>query len=184
MTRRIITLATLIVLVLGAVPARAHEAFRFVGTITKRAGRQQLGVKTKEGRTVYVELKKTTIVLRDKTKVPATELKPGLSVVVDALGDDDSDLTAKQVRIVPAITPAAGEAIGDHGETARRRRVHRERDVEWQRGRVCHSATARDPGGDDDQVADAAVMPPTARTVMVRRQIDDQRLCAPARRFP
>ena len=105
MTRRIIILATLIVLVLGAVPTRAHEAFRFVGTLTKREA-TQLGVKTKEGRTVYVELKKTTIILRDKTKVPATDLKPGLSVVVDALGDDDSDLTAKQVRIVPAIAPA------------------------------------------------------------------------------
>ncbi len=102
MTRRIITFAFLIVLVLGAVPTRAHEAFRIVGTITKHEA-TQLGVKTKEGRTVYVELKKTTIVLRDKTKVPATELKPGLSVVVDALGDDDSDLTAKQVRIVPAL---------------------------------------------------------------------------------
>ena len=83
----------------------AHEAFRIVGTITKRQG-TQLGVKTKAGRTVWVELKKTTIILRDKTKVAATELKPGLSVVVDALGDDDSDLEAKQVRIVPPIAPS------------------------------------------------------------------------------
>jgi hypothetical protein len=105
MTRRIIIFATLIVLLLSALPIRAHEAFRIVGTITKHQA-TQLGVKTKEGRTVYVELKKTTIILRDKTKVPATELKPGLSVVVDALGDDDSDLTAKQVRIVPAIAQA------------------------------------------------------------------------------
>ena len=109
MTRRIITLAAFAALALGAIPLRAHEAFRIVGTIAKHQG-TQLGVKTKEGRTVYVELKKTTIVLRDKTKVPATELKPGLSVVVDALGDDDTDLTAKQVRIVPAIAspPAKG----------------------------------------------------------------------------
>jgi hypothetical protein len=109
MTRRIIILATLIVFVLGAVPTRAHEAFRIVGTITKHEG-TQLGVKSKAGRTVYVELKKTTIILRDKTKVPATELKPGLSVVVDALGDDDSDLTAKQVRIVPTITSTSPPA--------------------------------------------------------------------------
>jgi hypothetical protein len=107
MTRRSIVFATLIALGLGAMPLRAHEAFRIVGTIATRQG-TQLGVKTKEGRTVYAELTKKTIVLRDKTKVPATELKPGLSVVVDALGDDDSDLTIKQVRIVPAITaPAA-----------------------------------------------------------------------------
>lgn len=105
MTRRIITVCTLIVLAAAAIPLRAHEAFRFVGTISKHQG-TQLGVKIKEGRTVYVELTKKTIVLRDKTKVAATELKPGLSVVVDALGDDDSDLTAKQVRIVPAIPSA------------------------------------------------------------------------------
>ena len=109
MTRRIITLATLTALALGVSPLRAHEAFRIVGTIATRQG-TQLGVKNKQGRTVYVELTKKTIVLRDKTKVPATELKPGLSVVVDALGDDDSDLTAKQVRIVPAIvSPSAKE---------------------------------------------------------------------------
>ena len=106
MTRRIITLTTLIVLALGTASLLAHEAFRIVGTITTMKP-TQVGVKTKQGRTVYVELTKKTIVLRDKTKVPATELKTGLSVVVDALGDDDSDLTAKQVRIVPAIAPAA-----------------------------------------------------------------------------
>jgi len=104
MTRRFVMLAALIAFVLGAVPLRAHEAFRIVGTIATHKG-TQLGVKTKEGRTVYAELTKKTIVLRDKTKVPATELKPGVSVVVDALGDDDSDLTIKQVRIVPPIAP-------------------------------------------------------------------------------
>ena len=104
MTRRSFVFATLIALGLGAIPIRAHEAFRIVGTIATRQG-TQLGVKTREGRTVYGALTKKTIVLRDKAKVPATELKPGLSVVVDALGDDDSDLTIKQVRIVPAIAP-------------------------------------------------------------------------------
>lgn len=109
MTRRIVTLVTLIVLTLGAAPLLAHEPVRVAGTISTRQG-AQIGVKTKAGRTVYIELTKTTIVLRDKTKVAATELKPGLNVVVDALGNDDSDLTAKQVRIVPAIAspPAKG----------------------------------------------------------------------------
>lgn len=108
MTRRIVTLSTLIVLALGSASPRAHESFRIIGTVAVMKP-AQLGVKTKEGRTVYIELTKKTIVLRDKAKVPATELKRGLSVVVDALGDDDSDLTAKQVRIVPAIAaPARG----------------------------------------------------------------------------
>ena len=112
MNRRIIIL-TLLVFALGALPARAHEAFRFVGTVAKIQG-TQLGVKLKAGRTVWVELKKTTIILNDKTKVPASALKPGLSVVVDALGDDDSDLTAKQVRIVPAIVPPPAKGTPRH----------------------------------------------------------------------
>jgi len=36
--------------------------------------------------------------------VPRTELKAGLSVVVDALGDDLTDVVALEVRIVPAIS--------------------------------------------------------------------------------
>lgn len=103
MNRRVIAV-TLLVFALGVLPARAHEAFRFVGTVAKVQG-TQLGVKLKIGRTVWVELTKSTVILKDKTKVPASALKAGLSVVVDALGDDDSDLTAKQVRIVPAIVP-------------------------------------------------------------------------------
>ena len=106
---------TVFVFALGVLPARAHEAFRFVGTVVKVQG-TQLGVKLKIGRTVWVELKKSTVVLKDKTKVPASALKAGLSVVVDALGDDDSDLTAKQVRIVPAIAspPAKTESPISH----------------------------------------------------------------------
>ena len=104
MNRRIIPL-TILVFALCVLAVHAHEAFRFVGTVAKVQG-TQLGVKLKAGRTVWVELKKSTIILKDKTKVPASALKEGLSVVVDALGDDDSDLTAKQVRIVPAIVPA------------------------------------------------------------------------------
>lgn len=112
MNRRVVLL-TLLVFALGGLPARAHEAFRFVGTVAKIQG-TQLGVKLKAGRTVWVELKKSTIILKDKTKLPASALKPGLSVVVDALGDDDSDLEAKQVRIVPAIVPPPAKATPRH----------------------------------------------------------------------
>ena len=108
MVQRLIAFAALMVLACPPLTLRAHEAVRIVGTVT-RFEAPQLGVKTSQGRTVYVEVKKTTIVVRDKTRVPATALKPGLSVVVDALGDDDSDLTAKQVRIVPAIAPPAAK---------------------------------------------------------------------------
>jgi hypothetical protein len=112
MNRRIASL-TLLVFALGVLPAHAHEAFRFVGTVAKIQG-TQLGVKLKIGRTVWVELKKSTIILKDKTKVPVAALKPGLSVVVDALGDDDSDLEAKQVRIVPAIVSPPSKGTPRH----------------------------------------------------------------------
>src|SRR4051812_18434148 len=112
MNRRLIVL-TFVLVALGALSARAHEAFRFVGTVAKVQG-TQLGVKIKTGRTVWVELTKSTIILKDKTKAPASSLKEGLSVVVDALGDDDSDLTAKQVRIVPAIVAAPSKGTPRH----------------------------------------------------------------------
>jgi hypothetical protein len=109
MIRRFTLLATLVAL--AAVPAGAHDVVRITGTITK-CEPAQLGVKTKVGRTVYVELTKTTIVLRGTTKVPAASLKPGMSVVVDARGNDDSDLAAKQVRIVAAAAPPARSGPG------------------------------------------------------------------------
>jgi hypothetical protein len=45
-----------------------------------------------------------TVVTRDKKKVGATELKVGLSVVVDANGDSLEDLVVLEVRIVPSPT--------------------------------------------------------------------------------
>jgi hypothetical protein len=65
----------------------AHEAFRVVGTLAKVQG-TKLGVKLTVGRTVWMELTKSTVILKDKTKVPASALKEGLSVVVDALGGE------------------------------------------------------------------------------------------------
>jgi hypothetical protein len=48
---------------------------------------------------------KQTVISRDKKKVDASELKAGLSVVVDAYGDslEDSDVLAIEIRIVPPI---------------------------------------------------------------------------------
>jgi hypothetical protein len=65
----------------------------------------QIDVKQKDSRTVLIAVNKETLITRDKKKVAASELKKGGSVVVDALGDDLDDLTALEVRIVPAIAP-------------------------------------------------------------------------------
>jgi hypothetical protein len=105
MNPRVIVLASLLLFAFSALPARAHEVFRFSGTIVKAQG-TQLGVRTRGGRTVWMELTKSTIVLNDKTKAAPAALKPGLNVIVDAVGDDDSDVTVKRVRIVPDVRPA------------------------------------------------------------------------------
>ena len=54
--------------------------------------------------TIKVKLTAQTLITRDKNKVAKSELKAGLSVVVDALGDDYSDLEALEIRIVPPPT--------------------------------------------------------------------------------
>jgi hypothetical protein len=102
--RRLIALLTVAVLMLGATSLSAHDNFRVIGTITKLQT-TQLDVKTKEAGTVSIAIDKQTIVWRDKKKVPAGELKAGLSVVVDAYGDSEEDLLALDVTIVPPIAP-------------------------------------------------------------------------------
>lgn len=93
----------LLTLTLLSSPVMAHEEFRIIGTLT-RVQDAQIAVRTKDSKTITISVDKQTLVTRDKKKVPAAELKSGQSVVVDALGDDYSDLLALEVRIVPAIT--------------------------------------------------------------------------------
>ena len=95
----IITL-TIVAVMLGAVSLRAHDSFRIIGNITSLTD-TELSVKNKDNQTFVIALSKATYVWRGKTKVPATELKVGLSVVVDAMGDSALDLEAQDIRIVP-----------------------------------------------------------------------------------
>ena len=99
---RIFLSLALLSLTFAAWPVSAHEEFRVIGTLARVQG-MQIDVKTKDSKTVAIRLDKQTVVTRDEKKVAATELKNGQSVVVDALGDDYSDLLALEVRIVPAI---------------------------------------------------------------------------------
>ena len=103
MTKRLVSLAMLALLAVADVAA--HERFRIVGTIGRRQA-DMIEVATKEGRKSWVAIDKKTVVTRDGKKVAAATLKTGESVVVDALGDDASDLVAQQVRVVPPIAPA------------------------------------------------------------------------------
>ena len=86
----------------------AHEDFRVIGTISKRQG-SVINVRQREGTTAVVRLDKQTAVSRDKKKVDTSELKVGLTVVIDAYGDNEEDLLALEVRIVPPIAAGAGK---------------------------------------------------------------------------
>jgi co-chaperonin GroES (HSP10) len=96
----IITL-TIVAVLLGAVSLRAHDSFRIIGNITSLTA-TELSVKNKDNQTYVVALSNATV-WRGKKKVPATELKVGLSVVVDAMGDSALDLEAQDIRIVPPL---------------------------------------------------------------------------------
>ena len=92
-------------MILGAalmltVPAFAHEEMRVIGTIAAQKGKV-IEVKTKDGKTAHITLDDQTGITRDKAAIPASELKTGVYVVIDGLGDDISDLSAIQIRIVP-----------------------------------------------------------------------------------
>lgn len=95
----------LMLAVIGATHVFAHEHFRVIGTINK-LDTKQFEVKETTGKlwTIYVD--KKTKVSRDKKPVAVAALKVGQSVVVDAYGDDESDLLALDIRIVPPISPA------------------------------------------------------------------------------
>ena len=98
----IATLATLTLSVVGGSWVSAHDEFRIIGTLT-RVQSHQIDVKQKDNKTVHIKVDKNTLVTRDKKEVPVSELKDGRSVVVQALGDDETDLLALEVRLVPDI---------------------------------------------------------------------------------
>jgi hypothetical protein len=89
-------------LVAGTAGLSAHEDFRVIGTISKRQG-SVINVKQRDGTAAVVRLDKQTAVSRDKKKVDTSELKVGLTVVIDAYGDSEEDLLALEIRIVPPI---------------------------------------------------------------------------------
>jgi hypothetical protein len=102
MFRRTVFLLIVSILVLTAVRALAHDQYRIIGTITKWES-SHLDVKDRDGRTLSIEVDSDTAIQRDKKKIPASELQVGQTVVVDALGDSESELLARDITIVPPI---------------------------------------------------------------------------------
>jgi biopolymer transport protein ExbD len=86
----------------AAAPLFAHDNFRIIGTLT-RVQKTLIDVKHADGKTITIKVDKQTEFVRDKKKVDASEVKTGLSVVVDAYGDSEKDLLALEIRIVPPI---------------------------------------------------------------------------------
>jgi len=107
MKRYVFGFLLLLAIVCVSPELRAHDHFRVIGTVTKLE-KNEIDVKDKAGKTLSILLDKQTKVNVDKKKVTTAELKVGQSVVVDAFGDDEFDLLALDVRIVPAIAPKNG----------------------------------------------------------------------------
>ena len=104
MTRRLMIAGMLAGLIVGMAPAAAHDDYRIIGTIANVAAKTVDVKQTKDGKTISMATDEATLVTRDKKKVSATELKAGLSVVVDASGDSLEDLVVLEIRIVPSAT--------------------------------------------------------------------------------
>ena len=82
------------------VPARlAHEKFKIVGTVAK-VHAEQLDVKAVDGALYEIDFPAGTPVMRNIKKVGRAELKPGVKVIVNALGHDVFDLEAVEVQLV------------------------------------------------------------------------------------
>ena len=101
MTRRLVTIIALAALLLSMASLSAHDDYRIIGTIAKVTAKTLDVKQTKDGKTISMRTDEATVVTRDKKTVSATELKTGLSVVVDARGDSLDDLLVLEVRIVP-----------------------------------------------------------------------------------
>ena len=106
MTKRLLLGIILVLLVASVGPAVAHDKFRFIGTVAKMDGAKKLltikNTDKKLPAEVEVDITAKTWIERDGKKLTTAELKPGVYVVVDALGDDVFQTQAVLIRIVPA----------------------------------------------------------------------------------
>ena len=96
MTRRVLFVLAVLMFIASPSPS-AHEQW-LIGTIVKFEKRM-LDLKTREGRTVSIEIDEQTIVMRNSTPVGQSELKPGRRAAVNACGDSDDELYANEVRL-------------------------------------------------------------------------------------
>lgn len=101
---RLTIAGVLAALMLSVASSSAHDNYRIIGTVVKLAGTTLDITQTKNGKTISMEMTKTSRVTRNKKPVKASEIKAGASVVVDAQGDSLEELDVVEVKIVPAPT--------------------------------------------------------------------------------
>ena len=89
-------------LVAGTTALEAHDQYHIVGVITARQP-MMIVVKPKGPIASTVGLDEHTVVVRNDKQVKLADLKVGLTVVVDALGDTPEDMMAVFIRIVAPI---------------------------------------------------------------------------------
>jgi hypothetical protein len=94
-------LAMITVCLTCAVLLSAHEKFRIIGTVDKASAKELYVKQSKDGKVIGMDFTEKSVVTRDGQNVAITQLKPGLSVVVDAFGDSLDELEVLEVKIVP-----------------------------------------------------------------------------------
>ena len=78
----------------------AHEKFKIVGSVVA-VKVDEVAVKAIDGATYEIDMFETTVVTdKNHKKLDKKELRPGLSVVVLALGHDMFDLEAFEIQLV------------------------------------------------------------------------------------
>jgi hypothetical protein len=100
--------SALLFLGFAVAPVSAHDELGFVGTLVKvDIAKNRVTVKYKENlkdEVIDIVLTPKTAITQNKQKVAKSALKVGVSVVIRALGCEDQDPEATEIRIVPAIS--------------------------------------------------------------------------------
>lgn len=102
MTRRLMIAGMVAVLMAGGATLAAHQSFRIIGTISKVTATSIDVKQAKDGKVIGMDMDKATMVMRAEKKLTIGDLKPGLSVVVDARGDSIDELLVRKVMLVVA----------------------------------------------------------------------------------
>ncbi len=101
MHKRLLLAIIVAALIVGMAQVRAHDEERISGTVAQ-VTLTALSVRQQNGRAISVKLVPSTKVTKNGQKASVLDLQIGLAVAVDAHEDDDENLVAVEVRIVPS----------------------------------------------------------------------------------